>query len=182
MKTPQPATMAGVTLLELMLAITILGVLAAMAFPSLNALVRDTSVSLERDRMWASINLARSRALSTGKRVVLCPSRDGQHCLATTEWQAGWIMFSDTNEDRNRQTDEPLIRAESSLAEGIIVKTTSGRKRLTLRPSGMAYGSNVTMTFCDTTGTASPHALVLSNTGRARAALRKPDKSPLDCS
>lgn len=61
-------------------------------------------------------------------------------------------------------------------------KITSGNHHpVVFQPEGGSGGANDTFTFCDTRGAAKARAIVLSNTGRARIADKRPGGKALVC-
>ena len=94
------AAPGGFTLTELMIAITVLGILVAAGLPSLTNLVRDQRVKTAASDVFASLIFARSEAIKRNDRVVLCAANstvDG--CSNNSNWAAGWIVFVDPNAD-----------------------------------------------------------------------------------
>ena len=73
---------AGFTLVELMLAITVLGILSAIALPSLTDLVRGQRIKTASSDVYASLIYARSEAIKRAADVNIVPN--------TTDWAAGW--------------------------------------------------------------------------------------------
>lgn len=72
----------GFTLVELMIAISVLGILSAVALPSLTDLVRGQRIKSATSDVYASIIYARSEAIKRAADVKIVPN--------TTDWAAGW--------------------------------------------------------------------------------------------
>lgn len=89
------AALRGVTLIELMFAITILAILIGLGGPSFANLVRDNRVTGLTNDFVGSVALARSEAMKRGLPVSLCPTADGVQCAGNTNWATGWLMFTD---------------------------------------------------------------------------------------
>jgi type IV fimbrial biogenesis protein FimT len=89
----------GFTLVELMIALTVLGILAAAALPSMTTFVKGQRVKAAVSDVYASLIFARSEAIKRNQRVVLCASSDGTGCANSTNWAQGWIVFIDTDGD-----------------------------------------------------------------------------------
>ncbi|MEP7243382.1 MAG: GspH/FimT family pseudopilin [Gammaproteobacteria bacterium] len=87
----------GFTLIELMTALTVLGVLLAMAVPSFREFTRSNRVTAAQNDLVTAFTLARSEALKRGTPVTVCASSDGVACSGATDWATGWIVFSDGN-------------------------------------------------------------------------------------
>lgn len=85
----------GFSLVELMVAIVILGVLLAMAAPSFSEMMRNNRSQAAANELVSALNSARMEAIKRGQRVSLCPSSNGTSCSGAA-WQDGWIVFVDT--------------------------------------------------------------------------------------
>jgi type IV fimbrial biogenesis protein FimT len=157
----------GFSLVEMMFAVAIVCVLAAVSMPALGSLVHNARSRSANTQLVASLNLARITASTRQSEVVLCASSDQIHCDSGLWWQHGWIVFQDLNKDGKRSDDEPLISIMEA-QPGMAIASTSGRIHITYRPDGSATGTNVTMTLCDQRGPKYAGAVVISNSGRPR--------------
>ena len=158
----------GVTLIEILFTLVILGILTSAALPSFRTMMQSTQARSARDSLMSSLNLARSSALTSSNHVVLCPSEDSQTCSGKTWWQSGWIVFQDSNADNQRNNNEPLIATNQQQPAGQAIMSTEGRTHVTYRPDGSASGTNVTISFCDARGAALASAIIVNNAGRPR--------------
>lgn len=100
----------GYSLVELSVVVAIVGILSAIAMPSFARLLADTRVGDASSDLFSAVIQTRSEALKRRQRVILCPSGDGQDCADTVEWNGGWIVFEDGNDNGRREDDEPLLR------------------------------------------------------------------------
>jgi type IV fimbrial biogenesis protein FimT len=165
----------GFTLIELLMGIAILAVMLTLAAPSYGKLVGRTHGRTAHNEIDTALNLARLTAVSHVKRVVMCPSSDGQQCAATTQWQHGWLVFADLDHDGTHSADEPVIRVAQGQPAGVAILSTVGRQRVTYQPDGSASGSNVTLTICDrVAGAENATSLVINQAGRVRSAKATP--------
>jgi len=85
------AQAAGFTLVELMLALTVLGILASLALPSLSDLVKGQRVKTASSDVYASLIYARSEAIKRAADVTVVPN--------TTDWAAGWKVKDPSGTD-----------------------------------------------------------------------------------
>lgn len=158
----------GFSLVELLTGISIISTLLAFAVPGMSAWQARQRIAAARAELHAALMLARSSALDTQQRVVLCPSVDGHSCNTSREWARGYLLFVDLNADRKRQAREPVLRVFDSHARVSIVSSV-GRPQVVFYPEGGSPGSNLTLTIC-ALGHAQPAStLVLSNSGRLRS-------------
>lgn len=86
---------SGFTLIELMVALVVLAILAAIAFPSFRGMLMDANITSQANGMVGSLALARSEAVKRGVPVSICASRYGTACTGSTHWHHGYIVFID---------------------------------------------------------------------------------------
>ncbi|WP_395683821.1 GspH/FimT family pseudopilin [Dokdonella sp.] len=167
---PQEAkAMRGFTLVELMMALAIVAVLATVAIPAFGNLLGRTRQQVVMADLQASLNQARSAAVSRGMHVIACPSVDQSTCLHTTQWHLGWLLFADRDHDGQRSDEEPVIGGGQAQPEGIGILATVGRPRIDYQSDGSASGTNITLTVCDrAAGPTRARTLVVSQSGRIR--------------
>jgi type IV fimbrial biogenesis protein FimT len=170
---------AGVTLPELLIALAVMAVLATGGFPRLAYYVQEHRMAVAVNRFVLALQLARSEAVKRGRRIVLCPAATDGHCANRARWENGWLLFA--SENRERESEEPLIRSAPPLAEFIGMRSGNNRKRIVYQTDGSSGGTNSSFTFCDGHRLARPRVICLSNTGRPRVAFTRCDGRPVAC-
>ena len=171
---------AGFSLTELLLTIALLGVVTGFTVPSIRTLQLDAARSRQVNQFVQAIHLARSEAMKRNGVVSLCPSRDALTCAAPgTDWETGWIVFANLDRDTpaSRDPDEPLVQAAAPWRGG---QLRGNRPTLSFRAFGQS-GVTATFTFCDARASAAARAVIISQTGRPRIALRTAAGHALDC-
>jgi type IV fimbrial biogenesis protein FimT len=98
----------GFTLLELMVAIAVVGVLAAVAFPNFQSVIRSNRVATAHNELIGLVNLARSDAIRNNQGAAVCGSSTGTGCDG--QWGSGMLAFSDSNGDGAFSAGEPVLR------------------------------------------------------------------------
>lgn len=158
---------AGVTLIEQIMVMALLGVLTAMALPSLAQLLRRNQVQLAQMEFIAALQHARGTAVFSGKPALLCPSRDGKRCSGEVRWESGWLIAHDPA--RKGQPDGAPLRTGASYA-GITILGDSGRRLVRFQNDGSAGGMTNTLRFCRRGQPDQALVVVISNSGRVRGA------------
>jgi type IV fimbrial biogenesis protein FimT len=94
--------MKGFTITELMIAVTIAGILVTFALPSMTDLVRDQRVKAAASDVYASVIYARSEAVKRNADVLLVPTD-------TTDWAEGWKVQDSGGTDLKVQNAIPGV-------------------------------------------------------------------------
>lgn len=119
----RPITFAGFTLIETMVVLAIMGILAALAAPSLQTSFDRYRVNAVYDELRSTYALARSEAVRTRSQVVVARV-PGVACATTQEWQCGWVIFADTNANGVQNLPlEPSVRTIAALTGGTTLMT-----------------------------------------------------------
>ena len=175
---------SGLTLLELMLAITIAAILLGVAVPSFTTAMRNSQQISAANDLLASMHFAREMAIRRNTRVTMCPSSSGTACEAVT-WDQGWVVFVDADNDGVVDADEPVeLAAETTGLESIT--TAQFGNVLIYRPNGRAMGASVAtnsgeLVLCDQRGSAHARVAIVDISGRPRVDRVKMDGSDPVC-
>lgn len=96
---PRRLLARGFTLVELMVAVAIVGILAAIAMPNFSESIKRYRVNAIRDDITASLQLARITATSQRLPVFLVrnPVCAGVTFSGTNDWSCGWRIVADSN-------------------------------------------------------------------------------------
>jgi type IV fimbrial biogenesis protein FimT len=114
---------AGFSLIELLIAVAIFGLLVLAAGPSYRHWIAAQQLANHAHFLAGMLNQARSEAIKSGYRVNLCKSRDRQQCADDGGgWESGWILYIDENQDGEIGGDEPVIRREGPPGNDITVR------------------------------------------------------------
>ena len=118
----------GVTLLELLLVLALVAMVTVSSVPSFNSwIVRTRQNNLARalqNTTW----IARTEAIKNNQRTIVCPSKNLKTCSGQTDWENGWIVFIDVNDERSLEAEYVVpIHVEAGTFPGI---TASGNQNV----------------------------------------------------
>ena len=175
----------GFTLIELMIAIGLTGLLLSMAVPALDIFVSNARQTGAINDFVSTIHQARSTAVTTNTRVTICPSAGGTDC-ESVDWNSGWIVFSDPDSDRTVDNDETII-AVSGAVDGLTFESSEFGAFLMYRPNGRVMnaslnGSSGAFTVCDDRGSNYAKVMIIDLSGRPRLSKTEADGSAPSCS
>jgi type IV fimbrial biogenesis protein FimT len=157
----------GVTLIELLVTLSILAILLAIAAPSFMTVIQDNRRATQLNDFVTALNYARSEAVKRGDQVSVCRSANGTACAAAGGWDQGYIVFTDTNNNRTVNAGvDTVLRVFEALTGGNTL--TSTRFSITFAANSFSMNYNGTWTLCDSRGAGAARAVVLSNQGRVR--------------
>ncbi|HEU4623254.1 MAG TPA: GspH/FimT family pseudopilin [Steroidobacteraceae bacterium] len=126
----------GFTLIELMTAILVLGILLGFAVPSYREMTRNNRIAAAQNDFVAALALARSEALRRGRTVSICPSTDGTGCATAADWKSGWIVFEDADGTLGTVDTKDVVLQKWGALAGETTFTTTATS-LTYAPTGM---------------------------------------------
>lgn len=175
----------GFTLIELMTAVGLTGLMLSMAVPALDSFVLNARQTGTINDFVSSMHLARSTAIMTNTRVTLCPSANGVTC-ENTDWDRGWIVFSDLDSDQIVDLNETIINASDG-ANSLSIKSAEFGQFLLYRPNGRVMnisvnGSSGAFTICDGRGASRAKVMIVDLSGRPRQSKKLADGSSPSCS
>ena len=168
----------GVTLLELLFAVTILSVLVSLALPSFSTLREQTRMNNGVSNLVRSFHLAKQHS-NAGALTSVCKSMDGQQCTDGFDWSDGWLVFLNFDGDEPPHIDpgEIVLEVHESVSP---LRVSSNRAAYSLRPSGRR-STNGTLTWCSPNERVDSRAVVVSYTGKPRVRQNGPDERSLAC-
>src|SRR5215831_9254005 len=96
----------GFTVIELMIAVSIIAILMVVAAPSLRDVIRNARMTSLANDIMTDLSLARGEAVKRGVRISMCASNTGTACT-NTEWRFGWIIFAEADTAGSQGTVDP---------------------------------------------------------------------------
>jgi type IV fimbrial biogenesis protein FimT len=93
---PERKPNSGFTLLELMTAVAVAGVLLGIGVPAFKETIISNRLTTLANQMVTAFSVARSEASKRGIPVSVCASTAAQDgCSGAATWNDGWIVFTD---------------------------------------------------------------------------------------
>ncbi len=133
----------GFTLLEVLVVLALLGILVGMAAPAMSDLRVRHQLQAQAEGFLDSLVLARSEALRRQQRISLCAQARNGGCDADGQWQQGWLVFVDGNDNGLHDAGEALIEAHAALPPGLSLGATSTVKTyFSYGPEGRSATAN----------------------------------------
>lgn len=146
---------SGLTFVETLVTLAVVGILALIALPSYQNIVITTRIATATSELHAALYLARSAALKHGGGVSICRSSNGESAnptctrvnsnpISNAGWGEGWLIYFDRNRDGRFNGNDTLIRAQGKLFksanEGSIVPSPN-RNQINYTATGQTFGT-----------------------------------------
>jgi type IV fimbrial biogenesis protein FimT len=94
---PSRMPQAGITVIEALIAFSVIAVIFLVATPRVSSLVQDQYIKNAGSNLYEGLSLAKHEAAKRHSTVRMCPSSDGLSCRADGDWNKGWLVFTDGN-------------------------------------------------------------------------------------
>ncbi len=163
----------GLTLFELLVALSLISVLVALAIPAFSHFVSRQRADADIRRVYQALHFSRVAAVDINAVVSLCPANEeGSSCAR--DWAAGMIAFVDANADGRRQPEERLLRYFAALADSSTLQWRAFGSRffVRFRAEGAITSQNGSFTYCGARNDARyARQVVVARTGRPRFAI-----------
>ncbi|WP_163836204.1 GspH/FimT family pseudopilin [Spartinivicinus ruber] len=137
---------AGFTLVELLITLTVLSITINYAVPSFDSIIRSYKLRAETNNLVSSLYLAKSEAIKRNQTITI-----GNSGKKSNHWDKGWKIYTDDDEKGNTAFDpdkDKLIKNIMDIRQGIyILSSPQQQNYISFKQNGMLAGTQRQITF-----------------------------------
>lgn len=130
----------GFTLIELMIVITLVGVMLALAVPNFRDFIRRNRLSAQSNEFIAAVQYARAEAIRRNRNVSVRATDASDNA---NEWGKGWQVID------TLATDTTLLRATPALPGSLALDSSNSANVITFNSSGLLQDGADVYRLCD---------------------------------
>jgi len=157
----------GLTLIELVIVVSIVSILLAVALPAMQTFVRNQRKTAEVNLLIGALNYTRSEAVLQRRSLRLCSGRSAEGCQDEPLWLGDWLLTLDEPRGRMRRASEPLHVFAHGGDFFWRWRGAGGNAFIRFKADGSAASSNGTFTLCYQDKAL--HQVVVNFAGRIRS-------------
>jgi type IV fimbrial biogenesis protein FimT len=168
----------GFSLIELLVALAVAGVLLGLAWPAMRDFTAANRSAAALNQMTGGTQWARHAAITLRTTVMMCPgSAAARQCGGRDTWHEGTLIVADPNRNGRIDAGEEILRVMPPFEGGGRAYWRSFRNRsyLQFNATGLTHWQNGTLLYCPGDNAARhARAVIINAAGRARKA---PDRN-----
>ena len=132
----------GFTLYELMITLTIVGIVMAFGVPNMIAYSQNSRMTGIANDFHGAFHFARSEASRAKTFITVCASADSMESSPSCsgDWTDGYIVFLDLDGDVATGVDETILRAVPAMPEGVSFNVVNAAKYFSYAGTGLGRG------------------------------------------
>lgn len=159
--------MKGFTLIEFTAILAISAIFLSLAIPGYNKLIANNKLVGTTNHLSASLQYARMEAIRRGISVSVCPAGNASFtaCGTNTQWQQGWIVFTDENNNNAIDSVNDLLKITGSLPSHVLVSSNSAIVTYDRTGFLSSGASSITLSTTGCTGN-NARRVMISSSGR----------------
>ena len=121
----------GFSLIELMVVLTIVGILVRIGISTYSSAITSSNISSESNALWGDLQYAHSQSIKQGLTVTLCAANTSGNAPYTcsgssTTWSSGWVTYTGSyTTTSGAVTQALLLRVQQPLLSSYTMKSTS---------------------------------------------------------
>lgn len=174
----QTSRIAGISLLELLIALGITSLLIANALPSFAPILERYHSRMVQHTVLKAFWDARADAVTHGLPVVICGSGDGVNC--DYNWNESMIVFRDNNRDEVFNGEDTMLYRKAIVPEGASLRTY--RRYFRVRWMGNLASHPDSFRYCSYSGKERMNwRAAVNRVGKVRIDKRDRDGGPVQC-
>lgn len=156
----------GFTLLELLITLSIMAIITALALPAMGSMIESSRSRAVRQQLQSFLGEARSQALSTSRIVTVCHLAENSECSDDLAFPL--TMFADFDRNAELGEEEEILKTlDFSLPQDSSIKwNRNGYIRFW--PSGGTGALTGSITYCHFYDDKYEFRVVIARTGRVR--------------
>lgn len=158
--THKPSGVKGFTLIELLISLSIVLLMASLAYPNLSSFYSRHKANSDAESMFTLLQRARTEAIRRQGNITICSSLDKVNC--DSDWQQSIIVFNDHNKNQIKELNEELL-----VVSDVSAYLNVNRSHLNFSPFLQASSVTATLSFC-LPNRVGVQAIIISNVGRIR--------------
>jgi type IV fimbrial biogenesis protein FimT len=146
---------AGFSVTELVVVMTIVGILTAIGTPTFKYVTTSNRIAGEVNGLLGDLQFARTEAIKNGAFVSVCAG-SGTTCSGSPDWQSGWIVFLDLTGTGQFATGDTVLRTQPAFTSTDTFIAGSSLTSITYNRMGYAptgKAATVNISLHDSTNT-----------------------------
>lgn len=168
---------AGISVVELLIALVIATLLLQQALPSLRYWLAKAKATRAVNDLSMTVSFARHYAILHHSHTVLCPLDSSLHCQQ--QWHQTLTLFADSNRNQTLDANEQVLSRIERIDQQTSVRTYP-RDALRFDEHGYTGHYNGTLTHCVLAYPKLTGKIIVSRLGRTRIE-KKPKQPPSTC-
>ena len=131
---------SGFTLIEMLVALSIIAILSAIATPSFTQMMANSNVRSLSSELGSDLVFARAESVRTGGRVTICARQSDTAC--GTDWSNGWLVFRDSiDPPGTRDAGDTVLRTRTPLTGSLTLTRDGDSSGVSYTPGGALLGA-----------------------------------------